>query len=239
MRELYEERAEQQYSEPKALPDPRLDRKFARICTLVREQLPVQGFLDAGCGDGRYLAALRPELPERIAGVDISERILATARAAVPDADFRQANLEALPFADGEFDLVLCSQVIEHVLDAPAAARELARVLQPGGVLIVSTDNARNIVSRVLNAPRNGLVRLFGLRGRRGQIESPAEPYAPDLFGALVADAGLSVELLETFRFQLMSPLGRGPLQRLLNRVDERLPKHGVGDIVVAVARKP
>jgi SAM-dependent methyltransferase len=239
MRELYERRAEQQYSKPRALPDPRLDRKFARICELVREQLPARAFLDAGCGDGRYLAALRPALPERIAGVDISERILSTARAAVPDADFRQANLEALPFEDGAFDLVLCSQVIEHVLDAPAAALELARVLQPGGTLILSTDNARNVVSRVLNAPRTGIVRLLGLSGRRGQIESPATPYTLQGFRTLVADAGLSIELLETFRFQLMSPLGRSPFQRLLNRVDERLPKHGLGDIIVAVARKP
>jgi SAM-dependent methyltransferase len=238
MRELYEQRAEQQYAEPQALPDPRLDRKFARMCELVKEQLPVHAFLDAGCGDGRYLAALRLDLPERIAGVDISERILSTARASVPDAEFRQANLEALPFGDGEFDLVLCSQVIEHVLDARAAALELARVLQPSGVLILSTDNARNVVSRVLNAPRTGLVRLLGLSGRRGQIESPATPYTLELLRALVADAGLSVELLETFRFQLMWPLGSSPLQRLLNRVDERLPKHGVGDIVVAVARK-
>jgi ubiquinone/menaquinone biosynthesis C-methylase UbiE len=238
MRELYERRAEQQYAEPQALPDPRLDRKFARMCALVREQLPVQAFLDAGCGDGRYLAALRPELPPRIAGVDISERILATARASVPDAELRQANLEALPFGDGAFDLVLCSQVIEHVLDAPATARELARVLQPGGVLILSTDNARNVVSRVLNAPRTGLVRLLGLRGRRGLIESPATPYTLELFRALIEGAGLRVERLETFRFQLMWPLGRGPLQRLLNRVEERLPPHAVGDIVVAVARK-
>jgi len=238
MRELYERRAEQQHAKPQALPDPRLDRKFARMCELVREQLPVHAFLDAGCGDGRYLAALRPELPSRIAGADISGRILATARASVPDAELRQANLEALPFGDGEFDLVLCSQVIEHVLHAPAAARELARVLQTGGVLILSTDNARNVVSRVLNSPRNGVVRLLGLRGRRGLIESPATPYTLELFRALIEGAGLRVERLETFRFQLMWPLGRGPLQRLLNRVEERLPSHAVGDIVVAVARK-
>jgi SAM-dependent methyltransferase len=239
MRDLYEQRAEQQYAAPQALPDPRLDRKFARICELVQEQLPVQAFLDAGCGDGRYLAALRPGLPERLAGVDIAERILSTARASVPDAEFQRANLEALPFPDGEFDLVLCSQVIEHVLDAPAAALELVRVLQPGGVLILSTDNARNFVSRVLNAPRTGLVRLLRLSGRRGQIESPATPYTLKSLRALVVDAGLDVELLETFRFQLMWPLGRSPLQRVLNHLDERLPRHGVGDIVVVVARKP
>lgn len=238
MRELYEARAAQQYAEPAPLPDPRLDRKFARICELVRGQLPRGAFLDAGCGDGRYLAALAGELPERKAGVDISERILETARART-DAELRQANLESLPFGDGEFDLVLCSQVIEHVLDAPAAVRELARVLQPGGAVILSTDNARNVVSRVLNAPRAAVVRLLGLRGSRGMIESPATPYEREPFRELVEGAGLRVERLETFRFQLASPLGRTALQRGLNRVDERLPAHGVGDILVAVARKP
>jgi SAM-dependent methyltransferase len=238
LRGLYEHRAAQQYAEPAPLPDPRLDRKFARICELVRAQLPVEAFLDAGCGDGRYLAALAGELPARAVGVDISERILETARARAAGAELVRANLESLPFPDGAFDLVLSSQVIEHVLDAPAAARELARVLRPDGVLIISTDNERNLVSRALNAPRAGLVRLLGLRGARGWIESPATPYTPERFRALVEGAGLRVELLETFRFQLAWPLGRGPLQRLLNRLDERLPAHGVGDIVVAVARK-
>src|SRR6476659_693622 len=115
LRELYEARAAQQYAAPQPLPDLRIDRKFARILELVRTQLPCEAFLDAGCGDGRYLAALAKELPARRAGVDISERILETARHRV-EADFRQGNLESIPFADAEFDLVLCSQVIEHVL---------------------------------------------------------------------------------------------------------------------------
>jgi ubiquinone/menaquinone biosynthesis C-methylase UbiE len=239
MRELYEARAEQQYAAPAPLPDPRLDRKFARICTLVRERLPCDAFLDAGCGDGRYLAALETELPERIAGVDISERILETARARVPRADLRQANLESLPFADAEFDLVLSSQVIEHVLDAAAAARELARVLRPGGVLILSTDNARNLVTRGLNAPRVALVRALRLRGRRGRIESPATAYTRESAAELLAAAGLRVERTETFRFHLMWPFALPPLVRALNALDARLPAHGVGDILVVVARKP
>jgi 2-polyprenyl-3-methyl-5-hydroxy-6-metoxy-1,4-benzoquinol methylase len=242
MRALYEKRAAQQYAQPAPLPDPRLDRKFARICELVQEQLPCAAFLDAGCGDGRYFAALAGRLPERIAGVDISERILETARATAARAgaqpELAQANVESLPFAAGDFDVVLCTQVIEHVVDAAAAVRELARVLRSGGVLLLSTDNARNVVSRTLNAPRAALVRVLGLRGRRGMVESPATPYTRESFRALVEGAGLRVERLETFRFQLMWPLGRSPLQRALNRLDERLPSHGVGDIVVTVARK-
>src|SRR5262249_2535304 len=128
--------------------------------------------------------------------------------------------------------------VIEHVLDAPAGAGELARVLRSGGRLVISTDNERNVVTRVLNAPRTGAVRVLRLRGTRGRIESPATPYTRGTFRALLEGAGLEVSRLETFRFQLMWPLGGTPAQRLLNRVDAALPAHGVGDIVVAVARK-
>jgi SAM-dependent methyltransferase len=237
LRELYEARAAQQYAAPQPLPDPRIDRKFRKILELVREQLPCEAFLDAGCGDGRHLAALAAELPARRAGVDLSERILETARARV-DADFRQGSLEALPFADGEFDLVLCTQVIEHVPAAGRGAAELARVLRPGGTLVISTDNARNLVTRVLNAPRTLTVRALRLRGARGRIESPATAYTRDSFSTLLERAGFTVERLETFRFHLMWPLDVAPLTRALNALDEALPAHGVGDIVVAVARR-
>jgi ubiquinone/menaquinone biosynthesis C-methylase UbiE len=237
LRALYEDRAAQQYGEARPLPDPRIDRKFGRICALVRAQLPCQAFLDAGCGDGRYLAALADELPARRAGCDLSERILETARSRV-DAELRQGNLEALPFADGEFDLVLCSQVIEHVLDPPAAVAELARVLRPDGTLVISTDNARNHVTRILNAPRSAIVRALRLRGARGRIESPATAYTAASFRALLEEGGFRVERVETFRFHLMWPLDVRPATRALNALDEVLPGHGLGDILAAVARR-
>jgi ubiquinone/menaquinone biosynthesis C-methylase UbiE len=237
LRALYEDRAAQQYAGPRPLPDPRVDRKFARICALVREQLPVEAFLDAGCGDGRYLEALAAELPARRAGMDIAERILETARGRV-DADLRRGNLEAIPFADAEFELVLCSQVIEHVLDADRAVAELHRVLRPGGTLVISTDNERNYVTRLLNAPRTGAVRLLRLRGVRGMVESPATPYTRASFRGLLKRGGFTVEHLETFRFHLMWPLDVRPLTRALNALDAHLPPHALGDILAAVARR-
>ena len=128
--------------------------------------------------------------------------------------------------------------MIEHVPRPELAVFELARVLRPGGRLVISTDNERNLVSQALNAPRTLAVGTLRLRGARGRIESPASPYAPPAFRALLEGAGLAVERVETFRFHLMWPLAAPPLTRALNWVDEHLPAHELGDIVVAVARR-
>ncbi len=245
LRDLYERRAELQYAGPAALPDPSFDRKFERIWQLVTEHLPCDRFLDAGCGDGRYLAALasHPDPPSHLVAVDISERILETAAETASvagiQAELVRANLEALPLRSGSFDLVLCTQVIEHLADPSAGLRELARVLAPCGVLVVSTDHDRMLVSSVLNAPRTAAVRLLGLRHRRVPVEFPQHAFGLDEFVGFVQQTGLRVEHAETFRFHLRWPLDRRPLQRGLNQLERRLPPHRLGDIVAVVARKP
>ena len=94
-----------------------------------------------------------------------------------------------------------------------------------------------NAVTRALNAPRALVVGALRLRGARGRIESPATPYTCDSFRTLLEHGGFAVEHVETFRFHLMWPLDLRPLTRALNALDARLPQHGVGDILVAVAK--
>jgi SAM-dependent methyltransferase len=80
---------------------------------------------------GRVLH-LAPEIALRraLAGADVVRMDLDSPLAEV------HADLTAMPFADAEFDLVLCSHVLEHVQDDAAAMRELRRVLRPGGTLL-------------------------------------------------------------------------------------------------------
>ena len=97
--------------------------------------------LDAGCGGGlvaRELAAAGAE----VVGVDRSLGSLGVARRAV-GGHFRpaQGRLERLPFADGSFDAVVAADVLEHLPDLPAAVKELARVLAPGGSFLFDTIN--------------------------------------------------------------------------------------------------
>lgn len=242
LRDVYERRAELEYAQPAAVRDTTVDRKFERILEVLAARLPCERFLDAGCGDGRYLAALAslPERPNEVVGTDIAERILATARRAVEvtgvEAELVRANLEALPFDDGEFDVILCSQVLEHLLDPAAGLRELARIARLGGTVILSTDNRRALVSKTLNAPRSSLVRLLALSGRRRQVEFPHFSFERGDFVHLVRAAGLEPEHVETFRFHLTGAGRR--VQRSLNRLDKALPGHSFGDILLVIARK-
>lgn len=240
LRDVYERRGELEYATPSGPPPP-WDRKFTVLSDALTRALPCESLLDAGCGDGRYLAAL-PGLgpvPARVVGTDIADSILRTAGAAAEaagvEAELVRANLESLPFPDDSFDVVLCVQVIEHLLDPGLGIRELARVLQPGGLLILSTDHDRNLVSRVLNAPRSALVGLLGWRGRRRRVHFPHRSFSRAELISLVEAAGLSLERLETFRFHV---IGAPPVvQRLLNRIETMLPQHGLGDIVWVEAR--
>lgn len=155
LRALYELRAELVYGEPPRPVDRGRNPKFARVWDLLLSELPCERFLDAGCGNGIYLRELGtlPQPPRTVVGVDISARSLEAARQTIGvggiDPALVQANLELLPFADGSFDVILSTQVIEHLLDPERGARELARVLAPGGTLVISTDHDRALVSRV------------------------------------------------------------------------------------------
>jgi SAM-dependent methyltransferase len=98
--------------------------------------------LDAGCGSGPLMAALRDQ-GATVAGFDKSAGMLDLARRRLgDDADLRVADLSGpLPFPDGTFDDVIASLVLHYLEDWGAALTELRRVLQPGGRLIVSVDH--------------------------------------------------------------------------------------------------
>jgi SAM-dependent methyltransferase len=91
--------------------------------------------LDAGCGTGRHLVEFGSL--GRATGVDPAAEAVAACRARGLD-DVRQASLDALPFGDAAFDLLLATDVLEHVDDDVAALRELRRVAAPGALLLVT-----------------------------------------------------------------------------------------------------
>ena len=99
--------------------------------------------LDAGCGVG-YGTAHLAQVAERVVGVDVSHDAVSYARAhyAGANVEFHVADVLELPFADDSFDVVCSFEIVEHVADAERFVTELARVLKPGGRLVLSTPRA-------------------------------------------------------------------------------------------------
>lgn len=117
-------------------PDPLLDLEEPVLRSHLAH-LPVGRALDAGCGTGRVAGWLH-EHGHAVAAVDLSPAMAAAARVRVPDADVRVADVRALPFADGEFDVTVCSMTLAHLDSLHAAVAELARVTRAGGTVLLS-----------------------------------------------------------------------------------------------------
>ncbi len=120
---------------------------------ITRRQLDTLGInatgkrvLDVGCGPGNLLVALSTDTPELLVGVDRDAIFLVSGRSQIGkliepssvDPVLLRASLPILPFADETFDLVTCLLVMPHVPDDKTALIELARVLKPGGTLVIS-----------------------------------------------------------------------------------------------------
>jgi ubiquinone/menaquinone biosynthesis C-methylase UbiE len=99
--------------------------------------LPAGAVLDAACGTGRHGVELA-QRGHRVIGVDRSAAMLARARAKLPQADFREGDLMALPVDSGSVDAAVCALALVHVADLDGAVAELARAVRPGGRVIVS-----------------------------------------------------------------------------------------------------
>jgi SAM-dependent methyltransferase len=136
----------------------------------------VREVLDVGCGVGhwgRLIAGLLPE-DARVTGVDreplwiekAAER--AAARGQGERFRYQVAAVEALPFADGTFDMVTCQTVLIHTPDPGAALAEMIRVVKPGGlVAVVEPNNAASSLvfdAATFDAPVDDLVELVRLQ---------------------------------------------------------------------------
>jgi ubiquinone/menaquinone biosynthesis C-methylase UbiE len=96
--------------------------------------------LDCGCGEGHLLR----ELSGDKYGVDYSPLALRKAQKRNPKATILEGDITNLPFDNNSFDVVVCSEVLEHILDYKTAVSEIIRVTRKGGRMIISVPNERN-----------------------------------------------------------------------------------------------
>jgi SAM-dependent methyltransferase len=103
----------------------------------ILDDLPVGVALDAACGTGRHAAYLAA-LGHTVIGVDSSPDMLARARVKVPDGAFHEGDLHGLPVPDDHVAVVVCALALMHVRDLEPVLAEFARVLHPGGHLVIT-----------------------------------------------------------------------------------------------------
>lgn len=115
--------------------------------------------LDVGAGDGALIRKLQAIFPDAI--FEACDYHLHYFR--VEGVKIRQVDLnkETLPYGDGMFDVVVCSEVVEHVENYRCVLREIHRVLAPGGIAVLTTPNVLNLYSR-MRYLLTGFANLFG-----------------------------------------------------------------------------
>ena len=117
----------------------------------VAKAPPGKRVLDVGCGNGKMLYNFRHKFDE-LCGVELSEEGASIATAALEglNGDVRRGDIERdLPWEDGFFDVVVLSDVIEHVINLWPAMEEVTRLLKPGGHVVLSTPNVASLRSRI------------------------------------------------------------------------------------------
>jgi 2-polyprenyl-6-hydroxyphenyl methylase/3-demethylubiquinone-9 3-methyltransferase len=121
-------------------PTTELRRRWLLECLREHAQgARPRRILDAGCGSGEFAAFLRKSGFE-VTAIDLSSDVIAAASAAHPGIRFLVGSLEdRLDLADGEFDAIWHTEVLEHLFDVHACLSELNRVLRQGGLLLLTT----------------------------------------------------------------------------------------------------
>lgn len=116
--------------------------RFEDLVEKVREAAGDRGLklLDVGCGDGVALYLISKALPElQLSGIDLVEEALEIAKTKVPQTHFAEGLAHALPYPDESFDIVISSDVIEHVEDADKMLSEIKRVAKTNATIIIGT----------------------------------------------------------------------------------------------------
>lgn len=142
IKQFYEDYWQQDEAPPQGDPTSgeRMFRLRSALQPLLQHDRP-ESFqvLDAGCGDGEFVAFLHG-LGLHVTGIDLSATAVEKARRRNLAVDLQVGSLEReLPFAKATFDVIWCTEVLEHLFDVHRTLAEFNRVLRDGGLLLLTT----------------------------------------------------------------------------------------------------
>lgn len=123
--------------------------------------------LEVGGGEGELAERIKDELGAEVIGIDQSDRMVELQRGKGIDA--RRGDVQVLRFADADFDVAVAAWMLYHVPDLHLGLSELARVLRPGGRLVVVTNAVDHLQELWDLAQRTTSVRRFTFRSENGE----------------------------------------------------------------------
>lgn len=163
---------------------------------MVREHLPAGAWvLDLGCGPGWVSHNLIGDY--RVVGVDIEEDAVKLCRL-LYDADYLVADAFRLPYSHNRFDAVIFAETIEHLARPELALVEIARVLKPGGLVLITTPNCGSLFWIAIE---NTWHRFFG---------GPCKPYRRDVHPSRFTRRSLAEIMNRYFDVEMLSTVWYG-----------------------------
>ena len=228
-----QERFWETWHEAKSITTWSLARAEALLALIRSLNLRNPNILDFGCGSGWF--AERLSTLGTVTGTDLSKKAMEEARARRPDIQFLEGDLFTVEIPTAPFDLVVCQQVIAHVVDQPRLLERAASLLKPGGYLVITTPN-RFVMDRL---------------GDLGWDATPPEHIEQWLDRASVER--LLRPRFEILRFSSILPMGTKGILRIVNssrlnrmlarvipeaRIREWKQRAGLGYTLIFLARK-
>jgi 2-polyprenyl-3-methyl-5-hydroxy-6-metoxy-1,4-benzoquinol methylase len=205
----------------------------ARVVTrwlscLGRQDLDI---IEVGCGAGWFCEDLRRF--GKVTGTDLSNEVLARAQLRLPDVHFVAGDFFALDFSTEAFDVVITLEVLSHVHDQAAFVAKIAKLLRPGGYLMMATQN-RPVLQRYnrIPAPKPGQLRRWVDQKQLRSLLAREFDVAEIFSVTPKANKGL-MRILHSRTFNL-------PIRAIAgDRVDRFKEVIGLGWTLMALARKP
>lgn len=122
--------------------------KFNAIISLIDKE--PNNILDVGCASGWFLYKIASRYPKaKCTGIDIYKKAIDYGKKRYKSLNLIYADAHNVPFPDNSFNAVICTEVLEHVVDPGKIIREIKRVLKPEGIAIIEMDTG-NILFRIV-----------------------------------------------------------------------------------------
>jgi 2-polyprenyl-3-methyl-5-hydroxy-6-metoxy-1,4-benzoquinol methylase len=109
---------------------------------LIKYKVKEKKILDAGCGEGHLLKKLNSSLKNNeYYGIDITSVAIKLAKKRCPFANIKNGDLFNTKYPNETFNVIICTEVLEHIINFQSVLNEFKRILKPGGLLIITFPN--------------------------------------------------------------------------------------------------